>query len=146
MAVAEFNYSAWIARYPEFTGAVSEELAALFFAEAGLYLDNTDASIVQDAGIRLVLLNMLVAHIAVLAGGLEPGGKPSGLVGRVSSASEGSVSVSTDTGLTPGTAVWFQQTTYGLSFWQATKAYRSARYVAAPPYNFEPRGRSLWQR
>ncbi len=146
MAVAVFNYAAWIARYPEFTGAVSEERAALFFAEAGLYLDNTDASIVQDAALRLVLLNMLVAHIAVLAGALEPDGKPSGLVGRVSSASEGAVSVSTDTGLMPGTAVWFQQTAYGLSFWQATKPYRSARYVAAPPYNFEPRGRSLWQR
>lgn len=146
MAVAVFNYAAWISRYPEFGAAVSEQRAALFFAEAGLYLDNTDASIVQDAGLRLVLLNMLVAHIAASAGALEPDGKPSGLVGRVSSASEGAVSVSTDTGLTPGTAIWFQQTTYGLSFWQATKPYRAARYVAAPAYNFEPRGRSLWRR
>jgi hypothetical protein len=146
MAVAEFNYSAWIARYPEFMGAVSEERAALFFAEAGLYLDNTDASIVQDVAVRLLLLNMLVAHIAVLAGALEPDGKPSGLVGRVSSASEGAVSVSTDSGLMPGTAVWFQQTAYGLTFWQASKPYRSARYVAPVPYNFEPRGSGLWRR
>lgn len=146
MAVAVFSYAAWIARYPEFTGAVSEERAALFFAEAGLYLDNSDASIVADEALRLVLLNMLVAHIAVLAGALEPGGRPTGLVGRVSSASEGAVSVQTDTGLTPGTAVWFQQTAYGLSFWQATKPYRSARYIPAAPYNFEARGVGLWRR
>lgn len=146
MAVAVFSYAAWIARYPEFTGAVSEERAALFFAEAGLYLDNSDASIVADEALRLVLLNMLVAHIAVLAGALEPGGSPTGLVGRVSSASEGAVSVQTDTGLTPGTAVWFQQTAYGLSFWQATKPYRSARYVPAAAYNFEARGVGLWRR
>lgn len=146
MAVAVFDYAAWIVRYPELAGAVSEERAALFFAEAGLYLDNSDASIVQDAGLRLMLLNMLVAHIAVLAGALEPGGRPTGLVGRVSSASEGAVSVQTDTGLTPGTAVWFQQTAYGLSFWQATKPYRSARYVPAAAYNFEARGVGLWRR
>jgi hypothetical protein len=142
MTVAVFNHAAWIARYPEF-GAVSEELAALFFAEAGLYLDNTDNSPVEDANVRLMLLGMLTAHIAALSGA---SGRDSGMVGRVSSASEGSVSVSVDTGLMPGTAVWFQQTSYGLSFWQATKGYRSAVYVAAPAYNFEPRGVTAWRR
>lgn len=145
MGIAAFDYAAWVQRYPEF-GAVSEARAALFFAEAGLYLDNTDASPVSDVAMRGVLLNMLTAHIAVLSGALEPTGQPSGMVGRVSSASEGSVSVSVDTGLTPGTAVWFQQTSYGLSFWQATKGFRSATYVAAPAYNFEPRGGMAWRR
>ena len=145
MAVAVFNYAAWSARYREFTGAVGASLAALYFAEAGLYLDNTDGSIVGDVGVRLMLLNMLTAHIAALAGGLEPGGAPSGLVGRVSSASEGSVSVSAETGLLPGTAVWFQQTTYGLTYWQASKPYRSARYIPAATRNFEPWG-SAWRR
>lgn len=145
MAIAVFSYAAWVARYPEF-GAVSEELAALFFAEAGFYLDNTDASLVQDVGQRLVLLNMLTSHVAALSGALEANGQPSGMVGRVSSASEGSVSVSVDSGLTAGTAAWFQQTSYGLSFWQATKGYRSATYVAAPAYNFEARGGAGWRR
>lgn len=145
MAVAVFDYAAWVARYPEF-GAVSEQRAALFFAEAGLYLDNTDASPVQDVAMRLVLLNMVTAHIAALSGALNADGKPSGLVGRVSSASEGSVSVSTELGLVPGSAVWFQQTSYGLSFWQATKGYRSAVYVAPQPYNFEPWAGSTWRR
>lgn len=145
MTVAVFDYAAWVARYPEF-GAVSEQRAALFFAEAGLYLDNTDASPVQDVAVRLVLLNMVTAHIAALSGALNADGKPSGLVGRVSSASEGSVSVSTELGLVPGSAVWFQQTSYGLSFWQATKGYRSAVYVAPQPYNFEPWAGSTWRR
>lgn len=142
MPAAAFNYAAWVARYPEF-GAVGAELAALYFAEAGFYLDNTDASPVPDTGMRLVLLNMLTSHVAALAGALEPGGKPTGMVGRVSSASEGSVSVSVDSGLAPGTAAWFQQTQYGLSFWQATKNLRSAVYVAPTPYVFE---RSAWRR
>lgn len=138
MAIAVFDYAAWSLRYPEFQGAVDANRAALFFAEAGLYLDNTDTSPVADVGVRLVLLGMLVAHISVLSGALEAGGQPSGLVGRVSSATEGSVSVSVDSGLAAGSAVWFQQSSYGLAFWQATRNLRSARYVPAPAYNANP--------
>ncbi len=136
MAVAVFNYRDWLTRYPEM-GAVGEARAALFFSEAGLYLDNSDASPVADVNRRLMLLNMLTAHIAALNGALEDG-KASGAVGAVSSATEGSVSVSFDTGLLPGTAQWFRQTQYGLSFWQATKSLRSATYVPGPAPNFEP--------
>lgn len=138
MAVAVFDYTAWTTRYPEFAGAVDANRAALFFAEAGIYLDNTDCSPVADVTLRLMLLNMLTAHIAALAGALEPGGVPTGMVGRVSSASEGSVSVATDLGAVPGSAAWYAQSQYGFAFWQATKWLRSARYVAAPPYRFEP--------
>lgn len=145
MAVAVFDYTAWTTRYPEF-GAVNSTLAALYFAEAGLYLDNTDASPVTDVNIRLMLLNMLTAHVAVLAGALEPDGKPSGMVGRISSATEGGVSVSLESGLLPGTAAWFQQTSYGLSFWQATKNLRSATYVAAPARVTEPWAGAVWRR
>lgn len=145
MAIVVFDYTTWSTRYPEFTGAVDENRAALFFAEAGLYLDNTDGSPVQDVTIRSMLLGMLTAHIAALSGALEPGGVPSGMVGRISSASEGSVSVTADSGLAPGTAAWFQQTSYGLSFWQATKSVRSARYVPAAPYLMNP-WRGAWRR
>lgn len=145
MAVAVFDYTAWVTRYPEF-GAVSSQRAALFFAEAALYLDNTDASPVSDAGQRLVLLNMLTAHVAALGGALEADSKP-GPVGRVSSASEGGVSVSFDAGALPGSAAWYQQTAYGLSFWQATRRFRSATYVAPTPYAFErPAGYASWPR
>lgn len=137
MAVAVFEYAAWLVRYPEF-GAVSSDRAALFFAEASLYLDNTDSSPVQDVTVRLMLLNMVTAHIAQLAGALTPTGTPDGTVGVVTSATEGSTSVSLDTGLLPGSAEWWRQTQYGLSFWQATKQYRSARYVPAFPRVVDP--------
>lgn len=133
MAVAAFNFAAWVARYPEF-GAVSTDLAALFFAEATLYLDNSDTSPVEDVARRLILLNMLTAHVAALAGA---SGRDAGSVGRVSSASEGSVSISLDAGALPGSAAWYQQTSYGLSFWHATKNLRSATYIAPDPYVFE---------
>lgn len=146
MAVAVFDYTVWLARYPEFDGAVGEARAALLFAEAGaLYLDNSDASPVQDVSHRLMLLNMLVAHLAAIGGALEAGGKPSGLVGRVSSATEGSVSVSTDMGGLPGSYAWYAQTPYGLTYWQATKSLRSARYVASSPYMFEPTRSWPWR-
>ncbi len=142
MAIAVFDYGAWSTLYPELAAAVPEPRAALLFQQAGLYLDNSDASPVQDVGRRLMLLDMLVAHLAVLGGALEQGGAPSGLVGRVTSASEGSVSVSVDAGIEPGSAAWFGLTNYGYAFWAATKSLRSARYRPAAPRIFDPiRGR-----
>ena len=60
MSVATFNPSVFLGRYPEFTAAYNANpaLFASMFAEAGLYLDNTDCSIVQDVGLRTVLLNV----------------------------------------------------------------------------------------
>lgn len=140
MTVAVFDYTAWTTRYPEM-GAVSETQAALYFAEAGLYLNNTDCSPVQDVTTRLMLLNMLTAHIAQLSGALTPTGAPDGTVGAISSATEGSTSISLDTGLLPGSAEWYRQTQYGLSFWQATKNLRSAIYSPGRRYVPDP-----WQR
>lgn len=144
MAIAVFDATAWRTLYPEF-GAVSDARAALFFQQAGLYLDNTDASPIADVNRRLMLLYMLTAHIAALSGALEADGKPTGLVGRVTNAKEGSVSVSVNAGLEPGSAAWFGQTAYGYQFWAATRSSRSARYVAAPPRVFDPfRARRVW--
>ena len=140
---ASFDYDLWSARYPELAGppgsppAVPPTLAASYFAEATLYFDNTGAGHVQDAGQQLALLNMLVAHIAALNAPLN-GQASSPLVGRISSASEGSVSVSTDLQV-PGTAAWFAQTKYGLAFWAATAQYRTMRYIG-PARGYLPIG------
>ena len=119
MAVAAFDLAAFRARYPEFS-AVADATLGAYFLEAGLYLDNTDGSPVINLGTRLMLLNMLVAHIAALGA--------AALVGRISSASEGSVSVSADMGPVTGSSAWFLQTKYGSSFWQASARYRTFRY------------------
>jgi hypothetical protein len=128
MAVAAFDLAGFRARYPEFT-TVADTLLGAYFVESGVYLNNTDASIVGDVTLRSVLLNMLTAHIAELNSGVG-GQAPSGLVGRISQASEGSVSVSADMGPPSGSSAWFNATKYGAAFWQATANFRTFRYVA----------------
>ncbi len=130
-ALAIFDYPTFIARYPEFS-SVTSTLAQAYFNEATLYLANDGSGPVTDPVQQLTLLNMLTAHIAALNSGVN-GQTPSGIVGRISSASEGSVSVSSDMGGVPGTAAWFVQTKYGFNYWQATASFRTFRYVAGNP-------------
>ena len=128
MAVVAFDSAGFLKRYPEFTG-VDPTLLPLFFAEAGLYCNNTDNSIVTDLPTRTTLLWMLTAHIAALNAGTN-GQKPTDLVGRISSAKQGSVSVTAEMGPTTDSSAWFNQTKYGAAFWQASISYRSMRYVS----------------
>ncbi|MEX5413405.1 DUF4054 domain-containing protein [Atlantibacter hermannii] len=135
MAIVVFAISAFRARYPEFA-SVSDDLLNAYFAEATVYLNNTDCSPVTDVDVRAVYLNMLVAHIAAMNSGVG-GQAPSGLVGRVASASEGSVSVSLADVPQSQASWWYLQTPYGAAYWQATAAYRTVRYVpGASPSNY----------
>lgn len=143
MAIVVFDVAAFRARYPEFE-TVSDSLLNAYFVEATVYLNNTDTSPVTDIAVRAVYLNMLVAHIATINPGA--GGKSSsGLVGRISSASEGSVSVSTGDVPTSAASWWYLQTQYGAAYWQATASYRVGFYVpgGSPsmyPYHYNRRG------
>lgn len=130
MAAVTFDPAAFKARYPEFA-AVADLTLTAFFNEATLYLSNLDSP-VPDMTRRLTLFNMLTAHIASLAGVLSADGQPKP-VGRITSASEGSVSASfDDVAATPGSGPWYRQTQYGAAFWQATTGLRSFGYVACP--------------
>lgn len=122
-----FSYTTWAARYPELASSVSSDLATSYFTEATLYLNNCPTSIVQNVAQRALLLNMLVAHIAALYLLDANGNAVSTLVGRIASAGQGSVNVSTDYGAQPGTAAWYNQTKYGASFDMAMAPYRTAR-------------------
>lgn len=134
--VVSFNYAVWAARYPELAALIPLDMAGAYFMEAGLYLDNTACSPVQDLGQRAVFLNMLVAHIAALNGARAD---PSSFApGRISSATEGSVSITLDLGALPGAAAWYAQTTYGLAFWAMTASLRTMHYVPAQPRYFGP--------
>ena len=130
MAVVVFDYSAWALRYPELAPYVSAPAAQVYFNEAQIYCDNSDFSPVQNIGLRTTYLNMLTAHIAALNAPINSA-PSSPLVGRIASASEGSVNVSTQNDYEPGTAQWFQQTKYGSAYWTATVRFRSAKYVPA---------------
>jgi hypothetical protein len=128
MAIVVFDPAAFKIRYPEFS-AVSNAALQLYFNDAELYLSNTDDSPEQNINRRTSLLWMLTAHIGLLSGVLSATGNALP-VGRVSSATEGSVSASLDyMMLSPGTGPWFQQTQYGASFWAATSALRGFKYI-----------------
>ena len=131
MAAVVLDPTAFKARYPEFAAVADATLTACF-NEAGLYLSNADNSPVQNITRRATLFNMLTAHVAYLGGLLSADSMPRP-VGRVSQASEGSVSAAFE-GVppTPGTGAWFQQSQYGAAFWQATSSLRGFRYVSRP--------------
>ena len=127
MAVAVFNYATWLILYPQFAGKIDEPTATALFGQAGLYLDNTDGSIVCDVNARLAILNMITAHLAAMTAA----GGGSGTVGHLSWAAEGSVSARFDYKSTTASA-WWDQTPFGAAAWQALLPYRMGRYVPGP--------------
>jgi len=121
--VVVFDFATFAARYPEFA-SLDPALALLYFGEATIILNNTGSSQVSDLAQRASLLNMLTAHIARLASMAATGGV---VFGRITSASEGSVSVTAEA--IQGIPAWYAQTAYELAYYNATQAYRSARWV-----------------
>src|SRR6266496_3563481 len=110
--IVTFSYEAWVARYPEFIGIPSGQAQA-FFNEATLFHRNDGGGPVSTAAIQSTLLNMVTAHIAKRY--ITVNGQPaSDLVGRITNASEGSVSVASEMGdVASGTKAWWMQTKYG---------------------------------
>lgn len=135
-AIVQFDPTVFLARYPEFS-ALSTTLLGLYFNEATLYHANDGSGPIGDPTQQLMFLNMLTAHIAFLNGGAN-GDPPAPLVGRIGSATEGSVSVNADLQGIPGSAAWFTQTKYGIAYWQATLRYRSMQYAPGPRRYFGP--------
>ncbi len=139
--VVVFDYPEWIIQYPEFA-SVTQPVAQSYFDRLtiGGLVDNTATSIIQNLPERTILLNLAVSHLAYLSGALNPSQR--GLVGRISSASQGSVSVQTEFNSKGGAnAAWWNQTSYGAEFYVSTLKYRTAFY--APNPNTLPRN-SLW--
>lgn len=127
MAIVNLDITIFRAMYPEFSN-VTDALLPFLFDQSTDYLDNTDFSLVDDAVKRERLLYLLMAHLAYVKYGDAQNNGGSGMVGRISSASEGSVSVSADMNQGEFRYSWYTQSPYGMSFWQATKVYRMANY------------------
>jgi len=140
--VVTFVYADWAAAFPQLAVWVGAPAAQMYFNMAAVYLDNTAVSPVQDVAQRTTLLYLLTAHVAQL---LAPqNGQPaSPLVGRISDATEGSVTVRAEMKYPEGSAQWYQQTQYGAMYWAATAQYRTMRYLPGPIYNFQPYGAGL---
>ncbi|WP_272670103.1 MULTISPECIES: DUF4054 domain-containing protein [unclassified Providencia] len=111
--------------YPQFSALNDTQLQMLFVKACSL-LNNTKCSYVKDLAEREMLLFLLMAHMAYIQSQIAEGNSA---VGRASSASEGSVSVSLDYGQTTNAEKWYTQTPYGAEYWQMTSKYRSFLYV-----------------
>lgn len=137
--VVMFSADKFLARYPEMLSAqfawfakTVDKNAVLenWFSQAEILLSNTRCSVVKNLSERETLLFLLVRHFAELHHRATQGG----LVGRISSATEGSVSVSAEMPASSAGAAWYNQTPFGASFWQLTSKYRRFRYIGGRQY------------
>jgi uncharacterized protein DUF4054 len=132
--VPSLDYTAWSKLFPEFgNGIVEEPTAALYWGVATRFVNNADDSRVPADPTtyepRRTILLYVTAHIAKLQAPTVAGGAPSGLVGRISDAAEGTVNVSVALAAdVEKRAGWYAQTPYGLTAWQMMGRFRTARY------------------
>lgn len=142
LGIVQFDPAEFVAVWPEFAGLHNAQMQNAFNL-ATLLLNNSCGSLVQDASLRMSLLYMLTAHVAFLVYGTNDGAgiinPPPGIVGRIASATEGSVTVAAEYSSEVGQSMAFYiQSKYGAMFWEATAGYRTARYI--PPPAFGPNG------
>lgn len=126
--IVTFDPDAFKTAFPAFA-TVSDGVLTANFNLATLYLNNSYCSVVQDEPTRAQLLNLATAHITALLNGVN--GEPAaGTVGRISSATQGSITVQTEFKTDSEAAAFWNQTTWGSMFWAATAIYRTFRYVS----------------
>jgi Protein of unknown function (DUF4054) len=135
-----FNFATWTASFPEFS-ALSSAQGQAYFNDACLICANSATNPINCDGNLPALLYWLTSHFAWLKCPKDGNGNPaatgtiaSQLVGRISSAQEGSVNVQTEWTGGDGEALeaFLIQTKYGATYWAATAQYRTARYLARP--------------
>ena len=127
-------------------GPMSVAPATAQYARFGEELQRGADLAVRDANERLILLYKVTAHVLLLNAGTNDGNgnvtTPQGIVGRIDSATEGSVNVSAQyNSVITESEAFFIQTQYGAQFWQMTAPYRTALYI--PPPAFGPNGPGL---
>lgn len=148
LGIVTLDVPTFVVSYPEFTGFASgapltSAKISNAFALAQTVLNNTCRSRVQDANLRDTLLQLLTAHITFLTYGSNDGAgsvNPApGIIGRVASATEGSITVAAEFGGDGGpTQDWYTSTRYGAMYWVAAAQYRTFQYIGAP--QFGPNG------
>lgn len=135
MAVVVFDPAQFKTAFPQFANATDESLTALFTMIGFSFIDNSDTSIVCNVDQRAAMMNFLMAHMLTLFGYVTAGGAVvpgTGAVGRVASATEGTVSTSLAYSVPAGaTEAWYSQTPYGAALWVMMAPFRSFRYVIA---------------
>jgi hypothetical protein len=161
--VVTFDFPTFIGLFPEFA-ALSPTLANAYFIRAtATVFANDVTNLAYDNGANIPVFTYWVylatAHVAWLFCQKDAMGIPtsdpstaqaaSPLVGRVSQASEGSVSVSTEYPLDGSSSAqekYLAQTKYGTELWAALAPFRTAQYAARPTIVFGGRFRGPYNR
>ena len=130
--IATFVSADFRAAYPAFALNPSDPTLQTYFDLAGeVWWRNDGTSPVRTVTLQTKLMYMLTAHVTFLFSGPD-GLNTSDIVGRVSSTTEGSVTVASEYAST-NNSQWFDQSPYGAAFWQATAAFRSGgRFIPGP--------------
>jgi Protein of unknown function (DUF4054) len=149
-----FSFPGFIAQFPELDGVDQATIASWYNVAGATVCRNDGGGPVSNSATQTVLMNFATAHlIKIFASQVngqsdtsDAGSVPApGLVGRIESATEGSVTVNADMPQPPsGTAAWWLQTPYGAAWWQMTAPYRTFRYKPGKWRNFGPLGYTGW--
>ena len=145
-----FDYPDFVAQFPEFEQVDQSTMSAWFTVAGATVCRNDGLGPVSNVATQTVLMNFATAHLMLLFVS-QVDGQPNtesssavpapNIIGRVQSATEGSVTVQAEYPQPPsGTAAWWLQTRYGAFWWQATSPYRTFRYVPGPQRYFGPYG------
>jgi hypothetical protein len=136
--IVAFNFDDWLQLFPQFN-YLNEPQAALYFNLATQLHRNDGGGPVCDPTLQLNLLNLVTAHLVQLMAPKPDGTNADGsVVGRITNASEGSVSAAFEMPNQPQSAAWWQQTQFGATYWQATAQFRTMRYSPAWPRVVDP--------
>jgi Protein of unknown function (DUF4054) len=140
--VVAFDWTYFSTFFPE-CSAPGLGILQMVFNQAGLFCDNSPTSPVADSSVggqRYLFLHLITAHLsAIHYGTTGKNGQPATpLVGRINSATEGSVTVQTELKVPDGVPQYWAQTKYGIEFWAASSAYRQMFYIPGPRRQFEP--------
>lgn len=136
-----FDYPTWTAMFPEFATLTPAQGSAYFMRATGSIIANDVTNPIYGDGNLPYLIYLVTAHVAWLNCPKDGGGNPAATgapasqqVGRISGATEGSVSVQFDWPMGDASAQekYLAQTKYGAEYWAATAQYRTARYCARP--------------
>lgn len=132
-------FTTFTAMFSEFSCLTQAQVGG-YFMRATLFVANSP----DNPAICILpqLLYLLTAHVAWLSSPKGADGNPvasgggsggGGLVGRITSATQGSVNVSLDMGPSSGPQeAWYNQTQYGAMAYAAMAPFRTFRYTVVP--------------
>jgi hypothetical protein len=132
-------------QYPQFANISQSLVQGDILTTAEQFCRNDGGGPVYIFSLQTTLLNLMVAHICALFYPSGSSAGPSGIVGRIDSATEGSVSVHAEmpVGNNPDVA-WYQQTPYGSAFYKLMpklgRYYPRLRQLPQPGLNPWPGG------